>query len=262
MPTLLELQDAVSRALVDGDLAAAAYIRADGLAPGRRLDIYRNTFLGGVTKALSLSYPAVRRLVGDGFFETAARIFIQAQPPRTADLDAYGGGFPRFLAEYGPAAWLAYLPGVARLEWAVASALHAADAAALELTRLAMAPQEQERLVLVPHPAIGLIHAEYPVDAVWRAVLAGDETAMGAIDVTSGPVWLLVERQNAAVDVRRLDEASWRFLAALCAGVPVAAAIETAPDVDVVGELALHLAAGRFVDVRRQDSLHVREFDA
>jgi hypothetical protein len=129
MPTLLEVQRAMRRSLVErDDEEAAAYILAGGLAPGARLDVYRNTSIGALTTALRLSYPAVHRLVGAEFFDQAAKIFIETDPPHSAYLDEYGAAFPEFLAHFRPAAWLAYLPGVAQLEWAVSCALHAPDA--------------------------------------------------------------------------------------------------------------------------------------
>jgi hypothetical protein len=49
-----------------------------------RLDIYRNTFLLTLTKALRLCFPVVQKLVGDEFFEGAAQVFIAGQPEVTA----------------------------------------------------------------------------------------------------------------------------------------------------------------------------------
>src|SRR5215470_6352362 len=88
VPTLLETQRALGASLLDGDSAAAALLVEPGLAD--RLDIYRNTFVIGVTKALRLTYPAVYRLVGADFFDGAAGQFIAQHPPRTACLDDYG----------------------------------------------------------------------------------------------------------------------------------------------------------------------------
>ncbi len=82
MPTLLELQRAVCRGLMAGeDGPCAAHIVADGIAGAARLNIYRNTVIGNLTTALRLVYPVTHRLVGAPFFESAARLFIEAQPP-------------------------------------------------------------------------------------------------------------------------------------------------------------------------------------
>jgi hypothetical protein len=250
MPTLLEIQHAVRRSLVARDDAqAAVYIVADELLPEARLNIYRNTFIGALTTALRLSFPAVHRLVGGEFFESAARVFIEAGPPRSAYLDDYGTGFPEFLASFGPAASLPYLSGVARLEWAVSRALHASDEQAIDVSRLSeINPADHGRIAFVPHPSVGLVRADHPVDAIWRAVLAQDDAAMARIDLNAGPAWLLVQRQQSGIEVIGCTESAWRFASALCTSRPLQAAIDAAPDVEASILLAEHLAAGRFVD--------------
>ncbi len=248
MPTLLETQEAMHRCLLaDDDSAALPLIVDDGIAPASLIAVHRNTLIGTLTKALQLSFPAVCRLVSEAFFESAAQIFIAQSPPQSAYLNEYGADFPAFLAQFEPVAALAYLPGVARLEWAVHSAFHAADALALDTAALAAIPAEDhERIVFEPHPAIGLVRADHPVDDVWRAVLEEDDDAMAAIDLDKGPVWLMVERRGASVEVTCLNEDEWRFIAALRASVPLQAAIQSVPDLDVPLVLAQHVAAGRF----------------
>ncbi|HVC52595.1 MAG TPA: DNA-binding domain-containing protein [Stellaceae bacterium] len=249
MPSLLELQQAMYRSLVGGDdAAAAAHVVANGLAPGARLQVYRNTALVTLTTALRLCYPAVQRLVGDEFFDGAAMLFIAAQPPQSAYLDAYGEAFAEFLADFPPAASLRYLPGVARLEWAVNRALHAPDIAPLDLLRLAaIDPANHPQVVLTPHPAVGLVHDAAPVDAIWRAVLAQDDAAMAAIDLDAGPVWLLVERGRLGIEVERIEAEAWQFTAALFAGRSIDDAVAAFPGAEPVQLIAGHLAAERFI---------------
>jgi hypothetical protein len=253
MPTLHEVQRAFFRSLVTRDDGEACqYIVADEVSPEARFSIYRNTFVGVLTTALRLSFPAVCRLVGEAFFETASRLFIEEEPPRSAWLDQYGAAFADFLARFAPAATLPYLPGVARLEWAVSHALHAVDAEPLALSRLAeIDPADQPGIAFVPQPSLGFVRADHPVDAIWRTVLSGDDDAMAAVDLRSGPVWLLVERRAAEVELARLTEPAWRFTAALCASQALQSVIDAAPEVDASVLLANHLSAGRFIDFRR-----------
>ncbi len=256
MPTLLEIEHAVYRSLVEhDDRAAVPHILADGLAPEARLNIYRNTFIGTLTTALRLSFPAVYRLVGAEFFESAARIFIEAEPPRSAYLDEYGEAFPQFLARFAPASSVPYLSGVARLEWAVSRAHHAPDVEALDLSSLSeLDPADHSRIAFVPHPSVGLVRADYPVDAIWRAVLEQDDAAMTRIDLSSGPVRLLVRRGKSGIEVIQCSEPAWRFASALFASQPLQAATDAAPDVNASILLADHLAAQLFVDFTLVDS--------
>ncbi|MDE2165270.1 MAG: putative DNA-binding domain-containing protein [Alphaproteobacteria bacterium] len=249
MPTLHELQNDVARGLIGRDTAAAAlHVVGDGLAPAARLAVYRNTIVAGLTTALRLSYPAVHRLVGAAFFESAAQLFLEARPPRAACLDDYDPGFADFLAGFAPAAAIPYLAGVARFDWAVSRALHAPDAAALDPAALgAVDAADEKRLRLVPHPSVGLVRADHPVDAIWRAVLAQDDAAMAAIDLAAGPVFLRVRRDaGGGADIARLEPASWRFTASLCAGATLHDAIQAAGEVDAATLLATHLIDGVF----------------
>jgi hypothetical protein len=247
MPTLLELQHAMRLSLVQRDDGVASALLADGIALDR-FGIYRNTIFAGLTKALTLTFPAVQRLVGIDFFDGAARLFIEKHPPRAACLDLYGGQFPEFLRNFPRAASLFYLAQVSELEWAVNCAIHARDIEPLELPELAaINPEDQGGVSFVAHPSVRLLRADYPVDLIWKAVLAGDEGALASIDVDAGPVCLLVERRTTGVEVVRLDEPAWRFLAELCAGRALQSALDVATDIDAATALAEHLAAGRFV---------------
>src|SRR6266853_2540668 len=249
-PSLLELQRAMRASLViHDDREIAAQVIDAGIGPSERLDVYRNTFASVVVTALRLSYTAVHRLVGANFFEGMARIFMGTHPPKSACLDDYGVEFPHFLADFAPAGSLPYLPAVARLEWAVNRAVHAADAEPLETVRLAaLGDAERARVSFVPQPSLGLVQAQYPVDAIWRAVLVEDDAALAAIDLVVRPVWLLVQRFETGLEVRRVSEPAWRLTAALCAGSSLVDALGEAPDFDASELLFEHLAAGRFAD--------------
>jgi hypothetical protein len=250
VPTLLELQRAMRASLVDRDDSAAAAMLADDLSPDR-LNIYRNTFVSSVTKALRLSYPAVHRLVGADFFEGAAGLFIARSPPRSAWLDEYGADFAEFLRDFQPASSLAYLPDVARLEWAVNRAIHAAEVEPLDLARLsALPPEDQIRVCFVPHPSITVMSVDYPADIIWRGVLSGDDAALAAVNLDAGPLHLLVELRATGVEVSRLDDAAWKLATMLCKGRPLGEVFAEAAETACDALLAEHLASGRFIDFR------------
>jgi hypothetical protein len=242
MPALLELQQTLR-----------AQLLGEGLPPDRasalRVAIYRNTCLSTLVNALRLSFPAVQRLVGAEFFDGGAREFIRRHPPASAWLNDYGAGFAGFLSAFAAAGTLPYLADVARLEWSVNRALHADDAPGLDLARLALlAESDRSRVSFTAHPGLSLLRLEFPADAIWRAVLDQDAAAMAAIDLASGPVHLLIERNADAVPVRRLNAARWQFAARLCAGEPLYSALDDGPDADVSAWLAEHLSSGRFID--------------
>src|SRR6516164_3482041 len=180
--TLLDIQSAMRRGILGHGGRIVAATLSDALVPADRLSIYRNTSRTALSNALRLNFPAVQRLVGDDFFAAAADTFITHEPPQTAWLDLYGEGFPEFLQSFEPAAALVYLPDVARLERAVSRALHALDVKPLEYSQLLdVEPSLQGWVRFTPHPSVSLLFSPYPVDAIWRAVLARDDVALAAI---------------------------------------------------------------------------------
>jgi hypothetical protein len=242
MPALLELQQALRAQLLGEALPPDQ-------ASALRVAIYRNTCLSTLVNALRLSFPAVQRLVGAEFFDASAREFIRRHPPASAWLNDYGAGFAGFLSTFAAAATLPYLADVARLEWSVNRALHADDVPGLDVARLALLTESaRSRVSFTAHPGLSLLRLEFPADAIWRAVLDQDGAAMAAIDLASGPVHLLIERDADGVPVRRLNAARWQFAARLCAGEPLYSALDDGPDADISAWLAEHLSSGRFID--------------
>lgn len=250
-PSLLDLQRAFAQALGNaGAGEASAHVIENGLTPQARLGIYRNTATATLVGALRLSYPAVQALVGPEFFEGAARLFIERIPPQGAWLDAYGEAFPAFLARLPEAAEIDYLADVARLEWAVGTVLHAPDAAPLDLRDLRHQAEPDVSaggdVYFGPHPAVRLAHADFPVDAIWRAVLNRDDDALARVDPAAGPVWLLVRRALDGIEVDRISAWQWQFTAALLAGHPLHIALGPTPPADAHAWLATLLSVGCF----------------
>ena len=67
MTSLLEMQRGFRLALLQGDAdAIAGMIANDGLPPDARLQIHVNHVFATLTDALAVTFPVVRRLVGEG----------------------------------------------------------------------------------------------------------------------------------------------------------------------------------------------------
>ena len=133
---------------------AASLLAEAGADP--RIGVYRNTVFGNYRNALAATYRVVRDLTGAPFFDTAVEAFARAHPSSGGDLNVYGGTFPDFLASYPHAAGLAYLPDVARLEWALDEASRAFDTSGTSqatIAALAALPGDEvvrQRFVLDP----------------------------------------------------------------------------------------------------------------
>ena len=228
MSALRETQAAWRAALLgDNGTAALAAIVGDGLAPEARLAMYRHHVATSLTDLLESIYPVVCRLVDRRFFGYAADRFIAAHPPAGPCLVEYGDGLAEFLATFEPCRALAWLPDVARLEWAMHRAYFADDATPLDPRTLAAIPvQALADLRLRLDPSLTLLASPFAVDDIWRANQPDmPETVVAA---EAGAVTLEVRRHRADVVVRRLDAADCAFRSALHAGATLAEAGERA----------------------------------
>jgi len=233
MPALAELQRKFAAALLSDDEENFTRHLAEGeLPPSRQLAIYRTNVVGGLTDALTMAYPVVHKLVGGEFFEYLADDFIRRTPSRSGNLHHYGREWPEFLRLHPKVADMAYLPDVARLEWACHEVFFAADHPPLESSRLARIPQEQyEHLKFHLHPATRDVSSPYPIHRIWMSNqdgFSGDPV----VDLNLGGVTLLVHRQAYQPALKVLTGPEWAFLDALRKGTGLLAASNAALELD------------------------------
>lgn len=265
MPSLLELQTAFAHALFDADEAdVRAHIVADGKSAAERLAIYRNDIAHNYREALRDVYPVVERLVGEAFFAHAANRYLSRHRSRHGDLHAFGNQFATFLAGFGPAETLPYLPDVARLEWLIHESFHAADHPPLALDRLAaIAAADLPRLRFVLHPACRLLVSDFAVHLIWRANQPG---ADGEVAQPGVPAHLLVRRKDYDVELEPVSAEEFRFLAACPAGQPLSAALAEAAtpvgELDLQALLVRRVGDGTLADFRlpRDENVKARRY--
>lgn len=256
MPSLRELQRGFRDALLHGAYAPVARL-VTGQDAQARLDIYRNNVQSNLCEALRDVYPVVERLVGERFFEAAARRYIPDHPSASGDIHDYGARFAEFLSEFPPAASLPYLADVARLEWCWHEVFHAGDDAALDPALLArVAPERHASLQFGLRSACRLLASPWPVHRIWQANQA-EVAEVPAVDLHEGAAHLLVRRETHGyvIEIVALESAEFAFLEALARGLTLTGAYEQAAAVedsfDLAAALGRHLRGGTFGGVMK-----------
>ncbi len=246
------LFDPFAGALLDPAGALPLGLRTwNGSDPAARFAVYRNNVIVSLVGALADTFPVVQELVGGAFFDAMARGFVVASPPRCPVLIDYGAAFPDFVAAFQPAATVAYLPDVARLELARLRAYHAADVQPLRPAALATHVSDPTGLAgtrVALHPSLTVIESDYAIVSLWSA-------HQGAGRIEDVDPW----RPESALVVRVGDDAlvldiprgSAVFTAQLaaCASLGRAAAAAVAEDsgFDLARALALLIGHGGIV---------------
>jgi len=235
MPTLRDLQTDFVEAIFNNGPEDSKFTHnlVNGkLSPNRQLAIYRNNVFGCLTDALKIAYPVIVKLVGAEFFEHLAYEFIRQTPSENGNLHRFGGELADFIAEFPSARELAYLPDVARLEWACHEVFFSEDHLSLQGERLAVVPESQHgQLKFHLHPASRLIASPFPIHQIWGT---NQEGYIGdpAINLDRGGVLLLVRRNDYQAVLKPLTDGEWSFLNACQTGDDLSRASESAQKAD------------------------------
>ncbi len=253
MSALRDLQIEFSRAVIDEKHAQAfaPRIRRNGLNAERRIQIYRNNFRTSLIETLAAIYPVTARLVGESFFRQTAGSYVLEVRSTSGDIRRYGNTFPEFLAALPGIENLAYLPDVARLEWAYHSVFLSEIKAPLDLMAMrAVAPEDYPNLRFALPPAARLMKSDFPVLRIWQLNLEewqGDQI----VNLYEGGVNLLILRRADSVTVKRMTPGDYCLLERLNHGERLADAIADAasaePGFDPGGALARFFRQGLLV---------------
>jgi hypothetical protein len=254
MTALLEYQGALAAAVFEGKgEQALALFSGTTQRRQRGFKIYANNLMHALVSALSDTFPAVRRILGEREFTSVAIGYVRRHPPaRDALLIWYGKQFPQFLdsLEVGEAP---YLADFARLEFAWLEAYHAVEAPPLPAAHFAtLTPDQLVAARLSPHPSVRLLRSSWAIERIWR----GDHGIVGVghrpAEDGVGEHCLVVARPFAEVLVLPVSPPVFDCLRALCEGAPFGDATSHLDQAETVAELQALIAAGLFaaIDIR------------
>lgn len=134
------------------------------------LQVYRNSFVMGVTEALAITYRHTLSLVGDAFFNTAARKFILTHPPHENNIINYGDGFAHFLENLPQLKSLPYIAEMARFEWLLEQTSNAQlQSQRLDIEKLSALPEALFAAIIFNIPSqVTLFTSEQEILCLYR----------------------------------------------------------------------------------------------
>ena len=248
MSELRKLQMCCEEAFRLGDASLLGNRIVDaGIPATSRVKVYANNLRETYRKTLQRSYPVIERLVGDDCFRSLALVYTQQNPSRSGDLQNFGAAFGDFLvAEYGTTEY-AYLPDVARLEWAIETVLLEPMSPRLDPARLgSLAAEDLVDIRLHLSTGLRLLDSSYPVLSIWQANQPGRETQ---VDLAAGGEHIAVIRNADEVEIHRLDGDAYLLATAFAQGMPLGMACDDLPDgANLVALLSTLLRAGCLAD--------------
>jgi hypothetical protein len=221
--SLLEQQRAFAAAISDRSRAPEARV---AVRPAANLDVYRNNSDWQFRNALALSFPVVKRRVGDEYFRQLATHYRRQYPSRSGDLHWVGRDFPTFLAAHLAAGDYAWLADLAALEWAceLSSVKQSLPPLAAEALA-AVPPEDLEGLGFALQPSLQLGGSSFPVVSVW---VSNQRENAPPVDQSLGAEYYTVLSWDGGPEVTRLSPSLSTFLSALKDGTSLGAAMTRA----------------------------------
>jgi hypothetical protein len=222
---------------------------------GRRFYVYRNNVAASLTDALNKGFPVIAKLLGRTNFEGIAGHYLRGHPPKSPVMMFYGQDFPKFLAGFEPVKHLGYLADVARLELALRGSYHAADATAIDPSKLqTMAPDALLKAGLSFAPAIRLIRSDWPIFDIWRYNTEVDAPKPSAVAQD-----ILITRPEFDPAPHLLPHGGAIWIEALqqrnSFGASYDAATESFPDFDLSVVLNILIAGEAIRDINLKDTI-------
>ena len=216
--------------LRDLQYSFAAALRDPGapcvVTPAANLDVYRNHGETQFRAVLAISFPVLRRRVGEDYFRQLAHHYRRAHPSRSGDLQWVGQHLAGFLASHLEGTGYAWLADLARLEWLrelASISVHRPPLTAGALGRYA--PDQLERLVFTLQPSLALLRSDFPVFSVWTAN-QGPEAP--PVDQSRGGEQGVVQCGRNGIEVRTVEPAVFSWLSALAQGLNLGEAVAAA----------------------------------
>ncbi len=171
---LNKLQQQFSEALLyKNDLIESEIQEKDAFSSNELLQVYRNSFVMGVTEALAVTYQHTLSLVGEEFFNVVARQFILQQPPQENNIISYGNGFSDFLQNLKQLKSLPYIAEMARFEWLLEQTSNAQlQTQRLDIKKLATVQAEQFAIMTFQVPSqINLFASEQNIQYLYQMII-------------------------------------------------------------------------------------------
>ncbi len=205
----------------------------------RGLRIYQNNLQATATRALSVSYPVVEKMLGQEAIGALARRLLQTSRPDTGDWADWGADLKELLLTTPLVEAHPFLFDMARLEWFLHEAARAQEQPLVidSLSLLADVPVEQLRLQLAS--SVHVLVSDYPVDVLWKAhqevdtLFSLDANALASeLQGQQGQTYLIVFQQDGVPRLQQISEDDYAWFCDVLEGYSLSELFDRHPDFD------------------------------
>ncbi len=185
-----------------------------GISIEKRMNTYKNNYSVGLCEVLAGTFQTVTDLVGEEFMKRMCEHFIREHPPKKACMHEYGEELAEFVQKFDPVKSLAYLPDIARLDWAANTAYHADNVVPLSMENIGSIGNafEEDNFKLELHPSVTLMKSIFKIHDIRQYVRDKERQEQEKLNINESETFLLVSRKEDQVYIIELTQAEYHFL--------------------------------------------------
>lgn len=257
MGTLARQQQALLAALLEWPPQPAiqnlrGYAQGVGSHPERGLQVYQSNGHMLAERALRAAYPVLQQMLGDESFAELARAFWHACPPVHGDIGVWGAQLVDFIFQSPQLQGEAFLPDVARAEWALHCCATAPDRKGDLPTLSLLTTEDPRNLVLVLAPGLYNISSPWPLASLMLAHLERSPSLEEVGQQLRGPVPqdVVIWRAGFQPRLRLAMAGEPTLLGGLQAGIALEPALDAAVGLDFSHWLPMAVQTGLVIGAK------------
>ncbi len=241
------ISDCLSGELTDDNVSMKSDVCEKPISAKARMQLYRDSAMGNIIAPLELTYPVIKDLVGNDFFDLMCHKYIENHWPTSGNMNDYGTEFAGFIKGLEQTNSLPYLSDIARLEWLFHLSSLADDKEQSDWSKFSeLTEDELSKVKIDLHPSTMLITSEYPILKIWEMCKEGKAEKL---NLEQGVNALLV-RKDLKVNLYPIENNERAFLQALIDGEALITAFDKALEIEespaTQGFIAKHIEIGTF----------------
>lgn len=224
--------------LAQSTLVSAIYNRTAASAfDAQGLAVYQRSLSANAKRALEISFPTVKQLLGNEFFSQLCVNFLHAHPLTTGDWGDWGCELPRWLACSRELADYPYLDDCAQLDWLCHQSERAGNIATDLNSLPLLAENDIYQVTIKLCSGVFILTSQYPVVDIWNAHQGAEKStrlfAQAAQSITNKePQSALVWRPEWKPKVKKITASEFLFLQHTLAGQSVGESLDAMSSTD------------------------------
>ena len=222
-PSLKETQQAFAKSILTGDTQPSG-----GLEHGERLHVYVDGFLARLYEAMEETYPTLYRVLGHERSVDLVDQYIRTFPPSRPNINLAGEQLSSYLLTHPTSKEHPYLPDLARFEWLLALAFHAAERSPISPGDLQnLSSEKWSDMVLEFQPHLYPFASSWPVYSLWKS--RKNDDAEFTLPKSQAACRLILFRRGYELMTSEIDENEHSLLIQLKDGKTLGEVCENLP---------------------------------